>query len=107
MMMGGTASQDGNLACIVVIYLIRKSSPNLNRQLYANGTSFLLNIKKKSAQVISFTANVFAVFKSKFSCISLICYFKYYKPNLQQSTQKNECNQMYFEFKLNRFFYKF
>ena len=23
---------------------IRKSSPNLNRQLYANGTSFLLNI---------------------------------------------------------------
>ena len=67
---GGTASQDENLACIVVIdriivviYLIRKSSPNLNRQLYANGTSFLLKIKKKSAQVISFTANVFPVFK--------------------------------------------
>ena len=58
-MMCGTASQDGNLACIVVIdriivviYLIRKSSPTLNRQLYANGTSFLLKIKKKSAQVI-------------------------------------------------------
>ena len=71
MKMGGTASQDGNLACtviidriIVVIYLIRKSSPNLNRQSYANGTSFLLKIKKKSAQVISFTANVFVVFKS-------------------------------------------
>ena len=70
MMMGGTASQDGNLACIVVIdriivviYLIIKCSSNLNRQLYANGTSFLLKIKKKSAQVISFTANVFAVFK--------------------------------------------
>ena len=53
-MMGGTASRDGNLACIVVIdriivviYLIRKSSSNLNRQLYANGTSFLLKIKKK------------------------------------------------------------
>ena len=64
MMMGGTASQDGSLACIVVIdqiivviYLIKKSSPNLNRQLYANETSFLLKIKKKSAQVISFTAN--------------------------------------------------
>ena len=47
----GTASQDGNLACIVVIdriivviYLIRMSSSNLNRQLYANGTSFLLKI---------------------------------------------------------------
>ena len=70
MMIDGTASQDGNLACIVVIdriivviYLIRKFSPNLNRQLYANGTSFLLKIKKKSAQIISFTANVFAVFK--------------------------------------------
>ena len=70
MMMGGTASQDENLACIVVIdriivvlYLIRKSSPDLNRQSYANGTSFLQKIKKKSAQVISFTANVFAVFK--------------------------------------------
>ena len=68
--MGGTASQDGNLACIVaidriivVIYLIKKSSPNLNRQLYTNGTSFLLKIKEKSAQVISFIANVFAVFK--------------------------------------------
>ena len=53
MMMGGTASQDGNLACIVlidriimVIYLIRKSCPNLNRQLHANGTLFLLKIKK-------------------------------------------------------------
>ena len=52
-MMGGTASQDGNLVCIVVIdriivviYLIKKSSSNLNRQLYANGTSFLLKIKK-------------------------------------------------------------
>ena len=70
MMMGGTASHSGNLACImvidriiVVIYSIRESSPNLNRQSYANGTSFLLKIKKKSAQVISFTANVFAVFK--------------------------------------------
>ena len=69
-MMGGTASQDGNLVCIVVIdrmivvtYLIKKSSCNLNRQLYANGTLFLLKIKKKSAQVISFTANVFTVFK--------------------------------------------
>ena len=66
--MCGTASQDENLACIVVIdqiivviYLIRKSSPTLNRQLYANGTSFLLKIKKKSAKVILFTANVFAV----------------------------------------------
>ena len=53
MMMGGTASQDGNLACIVVIdriivviYLIRKSSPTLNRKSYANGTLFLLKIKK-------------------------------------------------------------
>ena len=70
MMMGGTASQGGNLACIVVIdriivviFLIRESNPNLNRQSYANGTSFLLKIFKKSAQVISFTANVFAVFK--------------------------------------------
>ena len=70
MMMGGTASQDGNLMCIVVIdriiviiYLIRKSSPNLNRQLYSNGTSFLLKILKKPAQVISFTASVFAVCK--------------------------------------------
>ena len=49
----GTASQDGNLACIVVInriivviYLMRKSSPNVNRQSYANGTPFLLKIKK-------------------------------------------------------------
>ena len=70
MMMSGTASQDGNLACTVVIdriivvtYSIRKSSSNLNRQSYANGTPFLLKIKKKSTQVISFTANVFAVFK--------------------------------------------
>ena len=68
MMMGGTASQDGNLACIVlidqiiVVIYLRKSSPNLNRQLHANETSFLLKIKKKFAQVISFTAKVFAVF---------------------------------------------
>ena len=68
--MGGTTSQDRNLTCIVVIdriivviYFKKKSSSNLNHQLYSNGTSFLLKIKKKSAQVISFTANVFAVFK--------------------------------------------
>ena len=75
---GCHAIQDGNLACIVlidriivVIYLIRKSGPNLNRQLYANGTSFLLKIKKKSAQVISFTANVFEVFKLVFFLLRL------------------------------------
>ena len=27
--------------------IVRKPSPNLNRQLYANGTSFLLNIFQK------------------------------------------------------------